>query len=56
MHIPILNDVCLEERDEYFYINISSSLDCVRVNDSHEVVTIVDDDCEFSIAVPATSY
>ena len=46
VYVPILNDECLEYREEYFYITLSSEQDCVRlVNDSIEA-TIVDDDCE----------
>lgn len=47
LHIPILNDICLEEKEESFYINISSSLDCVSVLNASEAVTVVDDDCKF---------
>ena len=47
LHIPILNDICLEEMEEFFYVFIESSFDCVGIVNSPQIVTIVDDDCEF---------
>lgn len=49
-YIPILNDECLEDYEEYFNITLSSEQDCVLFyNDSVEA-TIIDDDCMFSAA------
>ena len=47
VYIPIINDDCLEY-DEYFFVDLSTSLSCVNlVNDTANMV-IEDDDCEFS--------
>ena len=46
VHIPILNDVCLEEMTESFSVSISSDVECVVVEPSASSVeiTITDDD------------
>ncbi len=46
VHIPILNDVCLEDMNETFSVSISSDVDCVVVEPSASSVeiTINDDD------------
>ena len=45
VHIPILNDDCLEE-DEAFSVSISSDAECVSVNPaaSNVQINITDDD------------
>ena len=53
VYIPIINDDCVEY-DEYFFVDLSTSLSCVNlVNDSVNI-TIEDDDCELS-DIPFTS-
>ena len=49
VHIPILNDVCLEEMTESFSVSISSDVECVVVEPSASSVeiTITDDDGQF---------
>ena len=46
VHIPILNDVCLEDETETFSVSISSEVECVVVEPaaSSVEITIVDDD------------
>jgi len=46
VHIPILNDICLEDTNETFSVSISSDVDCVLVESSASrvEVTINDDD------------
>ena len=46
VHIPILNDICLEDANETFSVSISSDIDCVIVEPSTNSVdiTIMDDD------------
>ena len=46
VHIPILNDVCLEEAEESFVVSISSDVECVVIEPSASSVeiTITDDD------------
>ena len=46
VHIPILNDVCLEDETESFSVSISSEVECVVVEQaaSSVEITIVDDD------------
>ena len=47
IHIPILNDECLEYKNETFMVTLSSDIDCVLANDSL-LVTIRDDDSMFN--------
>ena len=45
VHIPILNDECLEENMEVFNVSLSSRDSCVVVDGTSEVeVYILDDD------------
>ena len=46
IYIPILNDKCLEDEEEYFYVNISSEQSCVFFYDDSFNATIIDDDCK----------
>ena len=48
LYIPILNDECLEEEYEYFYIYLDSDQSCVQFyNDTKSFeATIIDDDCK----------
>ena len=44
MHIPILNDECLEEDKEAFNVSISSEIDFVTFGVDEITVYIIDDD------------
>ena len=45
VHIPILNDECLEENMEVFNVSLSSRYSCVVIDSTNEVeVYILDDD------------
>ena len=46
VHLPILNDVCVEDETEVFSVSISSEIDCVLVEPSASSfqVTIMDED------------
>ena len=46
VHVPILNDECLEERLESFNVTISSENDCIRFNTSEVQIYIEDNDCK----------
>lgn len=52
VHIPILNDVCVEDMTEVFSVSISSQVDCVLVEPSAGSlqVTITDEDGMLYIA------
>ena len=41
--VPILNDICLEEDGEHFFIVVTSDMDCVDI-DNGEVTIMIDDD------------
>ena len=43
--IPIINDECLED-DEEFTVVATSSMDCVNIIDGTVTITIDDDDCK----------
>ena len=49
VHIPVLNDECLEDTSEAFTVSIMSDNDCVIVDptSSNVEITITDDDSEF---------
>lgn len=51
VYIPILNDECLEEDEEYFNITLSSDQDCVFFSNDTFEATIVDDDCKFNLVI-----
>lgn len=44
VHIPILNDECLESVEESFTVTISSTMDCVEIGVNTTQVYIRDDD------------
>ena len=48
VHVPILNDDCLENKTEAFYVSLRSEVDCVTLEESARSieVTIFDDDSE----------
>ena len=46
VNIPIVNDECVEEKEEEFQVFISSDQDCVLFDVNSTVVTIYDDDRE----------
>ena len=43
--IPILNDECLEN-DEDFNVTLTTSMDCVLLVEDRLTITIIDDDSE----------
>ena len=46
-YIPILNDECLEDYEETFYVLLSSGQECVLFENTSYEATIIDDDCKF---------
>ena len=46
--IPILNDECLENEED-FNVTLTTTLDCVQLGDDRLAITIVDDDSEFVV-------
>ena len=58
VHIPILNDVCVEDMNETFSVSISSEFECVTVEPSASSVgiTIVDEDGIFILDFAATIF
>ena len=46
IHVPILNDVCVEDINETFSVSVSSDAECVLIDTSasNVQVTITDDD------------
>ena len=46
VYIPILNDECLEDYEEMFYILLSSDQECVLFENTSYEATIIDDDCK----------
>ena len=50
VYIPIVNDECLEY-DEYFFVDLTTSLPCVNLVNDTISITIEEDDCEFSDAL-----
>ena len=44
VHIPIINDECLEEDMEFFNVSISSDMDGVVIGVDEVTVYIIDDD------------
>ena len=46
MHIPIINDKCLEEKEEMFNVTLSTEEECVEFTVDCTTVTIQDDDRE----------
>ena len=49
VNIPIINDECVEEKEEEFQVSISSDQDCVLFDVNSTVVTIYDDDSKLII-------
>ena len=43
VYVPLFNDACVEY-DEYFSVNLTTSMDCVELDVNIVNVTIVDDD------------
>ena len=50
VYIPIINDECLEY-DEYFFVELSTSLPCVNLVNDTVTIAIENDDCELSEAL-----
>ena len=48
--IPILNDLCVEE-EENFYISIESDNSCVSFHTDVAEVIIHDDDCKIAVVI-----
>ena len=46
--IPIVNDECVEEKEEEFRVSLLSDQDCVLLGLNYTTVTIVDDDSKCS--------
>ena len=46
IYIPIVNDECLEEKEEYFTVKLSTPMDCVNLVDDVVTIHIQDDDCK----------
>ena len=44
LYIPIVNDECVEQGRENFFVHISTSMDCVALRNEYVEVTIIDDD------------
>lgn len=47
VYIPIFNDECLEEKEEYFTVKLTTEMDCVNLADNEVTITIQDDDCKY---------
>jgi len=45
--VPVINDECLEEKQETFEVSLSSEEDCIQLTNNSTLVTIQDDDSEF---------
>ena len=43
--IPILNDECLEDEED-FNVTLTTTMDCVMLDDDRLTIIIVDDDSE----------
>ena len=43
VYVPLFNDVCVEY-DEYFSVDLTTSMDCVQLDVNSVNITIVDDD------------
>ena len=55
LYVPIINDCDCYEYDEYFFVNISASADCVNLPVEYVAITIEDDESElWDINVRAT--
>lgn len=47
--VPIINDKCVEEKEEYFTVTLSTEEECVDFGDASEAtVIILDDDGAYS--------
>ncbi len=44
VRVPIINDECVEEKEEEFLVSLSTEEECVIVGDSQTSVTILDND------------
>ncbi len=47
--VPIINDECVEEKEEVFTVSLSTEQACVQLGANLTTVTIQDDDGEYSI-------
>ena len=45
VYVPLFNDACVEY-DEYFSVDLTTSMDCVELDVYSVNITIVDDDSE----------
>ena len=43
VYVPLFNDACVEY-DEYFSVDLTTSMDCVQLDVNSVNITIVDDD------------
>ena len=43
VYIPLFNDDCVEY-DEYFFVNLTTSIDCVKFDVYYVKINILDDD------------
>ena len=43
VYIPLFNDACVEY-DEYFFVNLTTSMDCIELNVYYVKINIIDDD------------
>ena len=55
VHIPIINDECLEEKEETFNVSLSTEEECVEFTVDCTTVTIQDDDRELQPHVARNS-
>ena len=52
VHIPVLDDECLEYNLESFNVSLNSSLDCVQFGVMEAMVYIEDDDGNIYVIIP----
>ena len=43
VYIPLFNDGCVEY-DEYFFVNLTTSMDCIELDVYYVKINILDDD------------
>ncbi len=48
VRVPIINDECVEEKQEEFIVSLSSDKECVIVGNNETTITIQDDDSEYT--------
>lgn len=46
IYIPLVNDECLEEKEENFTVKLSTPMQCVDLVDDVVTIYIQDDDCK----------